>query len=104
MVHIEGEIVINRTPEEMFDFVADERNPKKGGPASDPGQLRRTQAPRRAGLATPAPAVPPELHSGLLVKLNLVEWWSGNDRKSPALMQFRIHPHSPDRGLPVRSQ
>lgn len=32
MVHIEGEIVINRTPEDVFDFVADERNEPRYNP------------------------------------------------------------------------
>ena len=32
MVHIEGDIVINRTPEEVFDFVADERNEPRYNP------------------------------------------------------------------------
>ena len=26
MIRIEGEIIINRPPEEVFDFIADERN------------------------------------------------------------------------------
>lgn len=32
MIHIEGEIVINRPPEEVFDVVADERNEPKYNP------------------------------------------------------------------------
>ena len=32
MVHIEGDIVSNRAPEEVFDFVADERNEPRYNP------------------------------------------------------------------------
>jgi uncharacterized protein YndB with AHSA1/START domain len=32
LIHIEGEIVINRPPEEVFDVVADERNEPKYNP------------------------------------------------------------------------
>jgi uncharacterized protein YndB with AHSA1/START domain len=44
MAHIEGEIVINRPVEEVFDFVADERNE----PRYNPGMVR-------AELLTPGP-------------------------------------------------
>jgi hypothetical protein len=39
MVHIEGEIVINRPVDEVFDFVADERNE----PRYNPSMLRSDQ-------------------------------------------------------------
>jgi hypothetical protein len=38
MVHIEGEIVIDRPVEEVFDFVADERNELRFNP-----QMRRAE-------------------------------------------------------------
>ena len=49
MVHIEGEIIIERTPEAVFDFVADERNE----PGFNPQLLRVEQiTPGRIGLGT----------------------------------------------------
>jgi len=44
LIHIEGEIVINRPPEEVFDVVADERNEPKYNPQM-----------LRADLVTPEP-------------------------------------------------
>jgi uncharacterized protein YndB with AHSA1/START domain len=44
LIHIEGEIVINRPPEEVFDVVADERNEPKYNPQM-----------LRADLITPEP-------------------------------------------------
>lgn len=49
MVHIEGEIVIKRPPEAVFDFVADERNEPRFNP-----QMRRAEqiSPGPIGLGT----------------------------------------------------
>ena len=49
MIHIDGEIVIRRTPEAVFDFVADERNE----PRFNPQLLRVEQVtPGPIGLGT----------------------------------------------------
>jgi uncharacterized protein YndB with AHSA1/START domain len=49
MAHIDGEIVINRPVEEVFDFVADERNE----PRYNPGMLRAEKlSPGPVGLGS----------------------------------------------------
>ena len=104
-----GQCLPRHRHEEFLKFLRtiDREVPETPCGASDPGQLRHPQPPRRADLAGPPPAVPPALHPDLLVVAEPGRTLVPRTHRqgtTPWQLQLRARPHHRHRGIPRRPQ